>query len=70
LAIDVIAVLSVGLSILLMVLTNTEHAPAAGTALGLVVGGWAPSAILFVLLGAVILSAVHMLLRPHLTNLL
>ena len=40
LAIDVIAVLSVGLSILLMVLTNTEHAPAAGTALGLVVGGW------------------------------
>ncbi len=69
-AIDVIVVVSVGLSILLMVLTNTEHPPAAGTAIGLVVGGWAPSAVLFVLLGAVILSAVHLLLRPHLTNLL
>ena len=69
-AADVIAVFSVGLSILLMVLTNTEHPPAAGTALGLVIGGWAPSAVLFVLLGALILSAVHRLLRPHLTNLL
>ncbi len=67
---DVIAVLSVGLSILLMVMTNTEHPPAAGTALGLVIGGWAPSAILFVLLGALILAAVHRLLRPHLTNLI
>lgn len=69
LARDLMAVLSVGLSTLLMVLTNTEHAPAAGTALGLVVGGWEPSAALFVLIGAVMLSAVHFLLRTRLTNL-
>ena len=67
---DLIDVLSVGLSILLMVLTNTEHPLAAGTALGLVVEGWTPSAVLFVLLGVVMLSVVHMLLRPRLTNLL
>ena len=66
---DVIAVLSVGLSIFLMVLTRTEHPPAAGTALGLVIGGWALSTVLFVLLGAVILSVVHTLIHRRLTNL-
>ena len=67
---DTIAVLTVGLSILIMVLTNTEHPPAAGTALGLVVAGWTVSAVLFVLLGAVILSSMHLALRPRLQNLL
>jgi CBS-domain-containing membrane protein len=67
---DIFATISVGLSILLMVVTNTEHPPAAGTALGLVVSGWDPSGILFVLFGAIMLSSVHMLLRPRLTNLL
>ena len=67
---DIFATISVGLSILLMVVTNTEHPPAAGTALGLVVEGWTPSAVLFVLLGVVMLSVVHMLLRLRLTNLL
>ncbi len=68
--VDLMAVVSVGLSILLMVLTNTEHPPAAGTALGLVIGGWDPSAVLFVLLGSIVLTVVHTVLRPHLTNLL
>lgn len=66
---NLMAVLSVGLSTLIMVLTNTEHAPAAGTALGLVVHGWEPSAALFVLIGAIMLAVVHTLLRPRLTNL-
>ena len=66
---NLMAVLSVGLSTLIMVLTNTEHAPAAGTALGLVVHGWEPSAALFVLIGALMLSVVHTFLRPRLTNL-
>ncbi len=68
-AVDIVAVASVGLSIFLMVLTSTEHPPAAGTALGLVVGEWVPSAVLFVLVGAVMLSVVHVLLRPRLTDL-
>ncbi len=66
---DLMAVLSMGLSIFIMVLTNTEHAPAAGTALGLVVGGWEPSAALFVLIGAVTLSLSHYFLRRRLIDL-
>ena len=34
---DVAAALSVGIGIFLMVVTNTEHPPAAGTSLGLVI---------------------------------
>ena len=67
--VDVLAVLSVGLSILIMVFTDTQHPPAAGTALGLAVGGWFPSAIVIVLVGAVMLSVVHQFLRPRLVNL-
>jgi len=37
---DVMAALSLGISILLMVVTNTEHPPAAGTALGLILEGF------------------------------
>lgn len=70
LILDAIAAVSVGTSIFLMVITNTEHPPAAGTTLGLVVGGWTFSAVVFILTGAVILSIVHMLLKPRLTNLL
>ena len=40
--VGVMAALSVGLSILVMVSTDTEHPPAAETALGLVIYGWSP----------------------------
>ena len=67
---DIIAVLTVGISILIMVVTDTEHPPAAGTALGLVITDWTVATVLFVILGALILSTIHMLLRPRLQNLL
>ena len=67
---DLVAVVTVGISILIMVLTDTEHPPAAGTALGLVVVEWTPSAVVFVLAGALTLSAIHWWLRPYLKNLL
>ena len=70
LVVDMMAVVSVGLSIFVMVVTNTEHPPAAGTALGLVVVGWSLPAVIFVMLGAIALSAAHMLLRNRLTNLI
>ena len=60
---------AVGLSILIMVVFNTEHPPAGGTVLGLAVEGWSLSAVFFVLLGAVMLSVVHGVLRPRLVNL-
>ena len=67
---DAMAALSLGLSILLMVVTNTEHPPAAGTALALLVQGFAWNLVFFVLLSVLLLSIIRMLLRPRLTNLL
>ena len=67
---NLIAVLAVGLGFLVMILTNTEHPPAAGTALGLVVADWTFSAALFVLVGMLMLSSIHILLRPWLKNLI
>ena len=69
LASDLMAAAAVGLTILIMVSTNTEHPPAAGTVLVLAVEGWALSTVFIVLLGAVILSVVHAFLRPCLINL-
>ncbi len=66
---DFMAASAVGLSILMMVSTNTEHPPAAGTVLGLAIEGWSLSAVFFVLLGAGMLSVVHAFLRPRLVNL-
>ena len=69
LASDLMAAAAVGLTILIMVSTNTEHPPAAGTVLVLAVEGWALSTVFIVLLGAVILSVVHAFLLPRLINL-
>jgi CBS-domain-containing membrane protein len=68
--VDIAAALSVGLRALLMVVTNTEHPPAAGAAFALVIDPWSWSAILFVISSAIILSVVRIILRPKLTNLL
>lgn len=67
---DTMAALSLGLSILLMVITNTEHPPAAGTALGLIIHGFEWNLVLFVMVSVVLMSLVRILLRPRLTNLL
>jgi len=72
------AALAVGLAIFLMVITDTEHPPAAGTALGIVVFGPALAwsfgwpfwrLVLFVLVFAIALSLVRFLLRPWLKEL-
>ena len=67
---NVAAALAVGLGILMMVATNTEHPPAAGVALGIVIDPWQWSAIVFVLAGALALSIVRIILRPKMINLL
>ena len=67
---DFMAAVSVGLGILLMAATNTEHPPAAGTALGLVVHGLSWSAVVFILSSSLALSLVRVALRPRLINLL
>ena len=60
---------SVGLSMFLMAATNTEHPPAAGTALGVVGAGVSLDALLFVLLGVPMLVAVYLATKSRLINL-
>lgn len=67
---DVEAALAVAVSIFLMAATNTEHAPAAGTALGVVIQDYSWELVLFVVSSVVILSFVHTLIRPRLRDLL
>ena len=61
--------LSVGLSIFVMAITNTEHAPAAGTALGIVAHEWSVQTIIFIVVFAVSLSVTKRLLRRYLKDL-
>ena len=62
--------LSVGLSIFLMTITDTEHPPAATTAIGIIASGWSYKIALFVLLSALCLSLARRLLRSRLKDLL
>jgi CBS-domain-containing membrane protein len=61
--------LAVGLSIFLMAITNTEHPPAAATALGVVVHAWSYQIVVFVLLCAIGLALVRGLLGSRLRDL-
>ena len=67
---DVEASLAVALSIFFMAATDTEHAPAAGTALGVVAHDFSWGLILFVVSSVIMLSMVHAILRPRLRDLL
>ena len=67
---DLEAALAVGLGIFLMAATNTEHAPAAGTALGMVAHEFSWELVFFVMSSVALLSLVHILLRSRLRDLL
>ena len=62
--------LAVGLTAFGMVVTNTEHPPAASIALGLVLGEWSLRTVVVVLIGIAALSLLRFLLKPILINLL
>jgi len=61
--------LSVGLSIFIMAITNTEHPPAAGTALGIVIQGWSYSTLLVIIITISLLSLTKYLLKSWLKDL-
>jgi len=61
--------LSVGLSIFLMTITDTEHPPAASTALGIALHIWSHEVVIFVLSFAVGLALIRRLLRGYLRDL-
>jgi CBS-domain-containing membrane protein len=67
---DAIYALAVGGAMLVMAVTNTEHPPAAGTALGVVIAGFSLPVILGVVVGIGVLALVHGLLRPVLRDLI
>jgi CBS-domain-containing membrane protein len=63
--------IAVGLAIFLMVVTDTEHPPAAGLALGFVLNEECGLRVLaVVLIGVISLSVMRAALRPVLRNLL
>ena len=66
----VFAALATGLAMFLMVVTKTEHPPAAALALGLVLNEWTPLTLLVVILGITALSICKRLVLPYLMDLL
>jgi CBS-domain-containing membrane protein len=61
--------LAVGLSVFVMVVTDTEHPPASGTALGVAMTGLSLDVAIAVTTSAVVLSLIHHFLGPHLRDL-
>lgn len=61
--------IAVGISIFLMVITNTEHPPASGIALGLVINSWDYRTVIFISAGVIILFLIKSLLRKQLIDL-
>ena len=53
----------------LMVVTRTEHPPAAALALGLVLNEWTSITLVVVMFGVVGLSVCKQLVLPHLMDL-
>mgnify|MGYP006292117147 CR=1 FL=1 len=60
---------AVGLSIFVMVVTDTEHPPASGTALGIAMTGLSLDVTLTVFTSILLLAFIHFLLRPYLHDL-
>lgn len=62
--------LAIGLAMLTMVITNTEHPPAASLALGLVMGEWHPETVMVAVVEVIMLWVLKKLLKPILIDLL
>ncbi len=62
--------LAIGLAMFLMVVTNTEHPPAASLALGLVLGEWELLTLGIAMVEIVMLCILKKLLKPVLIDLL
>jgi CBS-domain-containing membrane protein len=62
--------LAVGLSVFLMVVTNSEHPPAAALALGLVMDGCPPVSVIVSLIGITALCLIKAVLKRYMIDLL
>ena len=66
----VFGAISVGFSIFIMSATNTEHAPAAGISLGLVINNWDYLTIIFIVIAILWLSSIKIILKKYLIDLI
>ena len=62
--------IAVGVSIFIMAVTNTEHAPAAGIALGLVINKWDYLTIVFIIIAVFWFVGIQILLKKYLMDLI
>ena len=62
--------ISVGFSVFIMAVTNTEHAPAAGIALGLVINKWDYLTIIFIIAAILWMASIRILLKKYLMDLI
>ena len=67
---DICLGLSVGLMILIMAVTNTEHPPAVGILLGVALQPWQWTTFVALLMAVLILSAVRWIFRHSLRDLI
>ncbi len=67
-AYSIMGAVAVGLSLLMMTMTNTEHPPAAGLALGLVLQGFQVDSLLIIYVSVLILLIIKRILRGWLIN--
>ncbi len=65
----VFGALATGIAMFLMVITKTEHPPAAALALGLVMNEWNVLTLLVIMVGVAVLCICKRLVLPHLMNL-
>ena len=69
-AMVVCGALAISLAMFGMVVTRTEHPPAAALALGLVLNHWDPLTLAVVLIGVITISLVKQLILPLLLDLI
>lgn len=61
--------LAVGASIFIMVVTDTEHPPASGTALGVAMTGITLNVLIVVIVSVIIFAVIHRMCKPYLKDL-
>jgi len=65
----VVYAIAVGLSIFIMVVIDTEHPPASGLALGVAISGYSLKIAVTVITFSLLLSAVHVIFKDRIRNL-
>lgn len=66
---SMVLALAVGVTFLAMVITDTEHPPAAGTAMGMALDGYSQGAMIAILTSVLIYAAIQRFARKYVKDL-